>query len=761
MAVDSPSSEHPTRGTEQEMPREKWRTQCDFILCSIGKTVGLGNIWRFPFMSLRYGGITFLSAYLILLVVVGVPLYVLEIVLGQYSSAGPRSVFSRMAPVSSGIGTAMLLVLAFTVFTYNLPVAWIIFFTAASFNRSPPWGECGHEYNSPRCVSLASNVSIVHDVEEVNISIGSSSQQKRYLLEEASSNDSDIASAEEELHLTQWRNVSSSAEFFFCNVLGLCDQSSQSLGVLRWDIVLCMLAAWLLVAACIFRGITSVGMILHFTVIFPYVVLVILLFPAVLYDGAMKGIQFYGTFNVSLLWSSSLWSDAASQIFFSLGISHGDVISLASFNRFRNNCMRDAILLAVVDTVTSILAVLVVFAMLGVTANQLGQEINSTHKLGLGLAFVTYPEALLHTPYPSVISVLFFVMLITMGLDSQFTMVEMLSVAVVDEWPRLRPQRHWISMGVCAAFFAANLCMCLDGGVRVFVLFDHFAFSFSQFAVALLEILAVGWAFGAERVLDLMSSEMKIPMSQWVKLYWRLAWRFAAPVVLVAVLGSTVAFHGRVSFTAGDTRLVFQPWEDGIGLVLMLAPAVLVVLTALWVMGKQWRRGGTLKEVLHPTADWGPAQVERHAGTFEGGSGVANGNQFGNLRNIYLARLGHTVPLAAISRRTGLASRFGPVQFNAPNVPVRHLGDSLCMTDLGNVRYASRSPDELCVDRSTRSTDARLENGVDSTNGRDHVIFSARGDAITETSHVDHRSSERSRSDCPLAGVDNLGFERQ
>ncbi|KAF0297902.1 Sodium-dependent dopamine transporter [Amphibalanus amphitrite] len=281
----------------------------------------------FQCMFFRYGGITFLSAYLILLVVVGVPLYVLEIVLGQYSSAGPRSVFSRMAPVSSGIGTAMLLVLAFTVFTYNLPVAWIIFFTAASFNRSPPWGECGHEYNSP--------------------------------------------------------------------------------------------------------------------------------------------------------------------------------------------------------------------------------------------------------------SVLFFVMLITMGLDSQFTMVEMLSVAVVDEWPRLRPQRHWISMGVCAAFLAANLCMCLDGGVRVFVLFDHFAFSFSQFAVALLEILAVGWAFGAERVLDLMSSEMKIPMSQWVKLYWRLAWRFAAPVVLVAILGSTVAFHGRVSFTAGDTRLVFQPWEDGIGLVLMLAPAVLVVLTAL------------------------------------------------------------------------------------------------------------------------------------------------------------------------------------
>ena len=63
-------------------PRDKWHTQCDFILCCIGKTVGLGNIWRFTYMSLRYGGITFLVPYLILLVVMGVPLYVLELTPG-------------------------------------------------------------------------------------------------------------------------------------------------------------------------------------------------------------------------------------------------------------------------------------------------------------------------------------------------------------------------------------------------------------------------------------------------------------------------------------------------------------------------------------------------------------------------------------------------------------------------------------------------------------------------------------------------------
>lgn len=79
---------------------------------------------------------------------------------------------------------------------------------------------------------------------------------------------------------------------------------------------------------------------------------------------------------------------------------------------------------------------------------------------GIGLAFVVYPEAVLHLPVPPFWSILFFLMLVLLGIDSMFTFVETIITALVDEYPHvLRRHRTWLCLGVCAMMFLLGLPM--------------------------------------------------------------------------------------------------------------------------------------------------------------------------------------------------------------------------------------------------------------------------------------------------------------
>lgn len=68
----------------------------------IAMSVGLGNIWRFPFVAYQNGGGAFLVPYLIVLFLIGRPIYYLEMCLGQFSSRGNVKMFFRLAPVLKG-----------------------------------------------------------------------------------------------------------------------------------------------------------------------------------------------------------------------------------------------------------------------------------------------------------------------------------------------------------------------------------------------------------------------------------------------------------------------------------------------------------------------------------------------------------------------------------------------------------------------------------------------------------------------------------
>lgn len=86
---------------EPGVKRAGWNNDIEFLMSCIALSVGLGNVWRFPFIALENGGGAFLIPYLIVLILVGKPVYYLEMLLGQFSSRGSVKVYD-FAPILRG-----------------------------------------------------------------------------------------------------------------------------------------------------------------------------------------------------------------------------------------------------------------------------------------------------------------------------------------------------------------------------------------------------------------------------------------------------------------------------------------------------------------------------------------------------------------------------------------------------------------------------------------------------------------------------------
>ncbi|WP_458204928.1 sodium-dependent transporter [Haladaptatus sp. NG-SE-30] len=143
------------------MARESWTSRLGFILAAVGSAVGLGNVWRFPWMTAEYGGSAFLVVYLILVLLVGVPGLLAEFVIGRRSNRNPAGALARLAPGTKswgfvglfGVLTALVL-LSF----YSVVGGWIVRYFAASFTGSY-FGQPGAYFDA---ISFGSQAAAFH-----------------------------------------------------------------------------------------------------------------------------------------------------------------------------------------------------------------------------------------------------------------------------------------------------------------------------------------------------------------------------------------------------------------------------------------------------------------------------------------------------------------------------------------------------------------------------------------------------------------------
>ncbi|CAG5103406.1 Oidioi.mRNA.OKI2018_I69.chr1.g759.t1.cds [Oikopleura dioica] len=608
---------------------EAWGSHIEFILSCIGYCVGLGNVWRFPYLAYENGGGVFFIPYFLMLFLVGIPLFYTELGMGQFSGEGTLGVW-KCLPACKGLGYGMILVSFYVMIYYNVVIAWSIHYLFSGMQKILPWTKCNEWWNT---AITKGQCAITASLSENQMNCKANNTDEFETLfwklndtvrdEWAPVLVSNYSLSEDEID--QVFNVStkiaSSEEYWFRRVLRVFDNSTDAgeqvyglgnNGAVLGDLVGCNLFAWILVCACLCKGVQSVGKVVYVTATFPYLVLLILVIFGATLEGAGEGIKFYLKPDIEKLADPKVWSTAASQIFFSLGVSFGGLMVMASYNKFSNNIMRDTFIVALGNCFTSIFAGFGVFSFLGHMAVKNCMSVDSVVESGPGLAFIAYPEAMGLLPASQLFSVLFFIMLITLGLDSQFAFVDILIAGVLDEFPKLRYgwKRLLTVSFFCFLGFLLGFPILTNGGLYWFKFVDNYSAYYGLLLLALFLSLSVhfGYNFMSEpfRFLENMK-EMNGNMNVILKGYFYSCWYLLTPGMIIFI--TAMAFSGYGPIWSGDGKEVYPEWSNGLAMTMSMSP--IIVCVPYFIISVIMTKGKSLK----PTDDFKSKQEKEGGAT--------------------------------------------------------------------------------------------------------------------------------------------------
>ncbi|XP_020648418.3 orphan sodium- and chloride-dependent neurotransmitter transporter NTT5 [Pogona vitticeps] len=588
--------------------RPAWGSKAQYILAQVGFSVGLGNVWRFPYLCHQNGGGAFLLLYLLLLFIIGIPLFFLELAAGQIIRQGSIGVWKYISPRLAGIGFASCVVCSFVALYYNVIIAWSIFYLANSFQFPLPWNNC----------------------PEIN---------------------------NQTVPETECTDSSATVYFWYRKALHVTNSIEDS-GGLNPALVGCLFAAWTLVGLAMIKGIKSSGKVLYFSSLFPYIVLLCFLVRALLLEGAIDGILIMFTPKLSIWGDMQVWRQAATQVFFALGLGFGTIIAYSSYNPRHNNCHVDGLLVAMVNFFTSVLATLVVFAVLGFRANIIAQNCvqrnidilsqlvlngsfpgglpenfsnssvsqystwyqglqNDTTKQlqkwnigdcrvedemnerveGTGLAFITFTEAMTLFPTAPFWSVLFFFMLLNLGLSTMLGNMQGIITPLLDNFQSLRRRRTLFTVLCCVVGFLLGLGFVQRSGNYFVAMFDDYSATLPLLIVVAFEAFAVAWIYGADRFLS--DIETMLGWRPW-KIYsymWRFVSLASMLCLLLASLIHMVLKHPTYQAwnreKAEEQKLQYPPWALGLLISLIVVAALPIPVMFFRQLLIEWSAKGS------------------------------------------------------------------------------------------------------------------------------------------------------------------------
>ena len=238
-----------------------------------------------------------------------------------------------------------------------------------------------------------------------------------------------------------------------------------------------------------------------------------------------------------------MWYAAVTQSFFSLSTGFGALITYSSYNDFRHNSYRDALIISVADTLTSLLAGFVIFSILGNLAFELQVPVKDVVDSGPGLAFVSYPSALAKFDFlPQLFSVLFFLMLVTLGLGSATGLTSGIIAVVCDINPRWN--KTLVTGIICLLGFGVGLFYVTPGGQAILGLVDFFGGGFIIFFLAMVEAIGVAWIYGLKRFIR----DIKFMLNIDIGIYWKFCWGFFTPLALFGIFVYSVATYTPLTY---------------------------------------------------------------------------------------------------------------------------------------------------------------------------------------------------------------------
>ena len=506
--------------------RERWNSRTAFIMAAVGSAVGLGNVWRFPVTCYKYGGGAFFIPYFVALLTAGVPLMILEYGIGQmFQGSAPR-----------------------TLKAVNRHTEWVGWFALLT----------------GLVISIYYAVIMAYSVEYLVYAF------KGFFQGGVMPWSSGVTGAYE-------------AGFFTDTIRHhgtLTGQIWKPVGA----VIAGLVVTWASVYLIICRGVKRVGKVVMLTVPLPTILLIILAVRGLTLPGASAGIIYYLTPNFTALKDPATWLAAYGQIFFSLTLGFGVMIAYASYMPKDSDITNNAFITSFANCATSFLSGFVVFSVLGFLAFQKGGvDVSKVLTGGPGLVFITYPTAVSQMGqfgwlWPPVIGVLFFVMLLFLGIDSLFSLIEGITTGLRDRYPGLSQKKVTgaiclFSLVVGSVFFGSR------AGLNWLDIFDHWSNDYGLVIVGLLECVIVGYFFNTHKLRRYINRVSEIKLWGW----WELCIKVITPLVLVYLLFANFTSELTRGHLYGATGTDFDRY-------LWVAPVTFVVLFIVaFALARLWK----------------------------------------------------------------------------------------------------------------------------------------------------------------------------
>jgi len=442
---------------EKEKPEERprWMGRFTFILAAIGSAIGLGNFWRFPYLTWKHGGAQFFFPWLTCLFVFGIPFMIMELALGQKFQRGDIAVFRGIDPRLVGIGVVSVYSSYVFSWYYNVVVAWALVYVVASFMSPLPWSNDNKDFND-RCLGLNGEPLFGEP-------------------------------------------ISRAEQFFRIDVIRIRSEDciewyDGAPTEFSWRALGATVMTWVVIFLCVWKGVKSSSWIVWITVPVPVLFVFVMIINNATLAGAGDGIdRYFESGNKTV--ASEQWSDAAGQIFLGLSVCLGIMTSYGSYNDIKKPIIADSVIISVSNCSFSFISGFAVWLVVGYL-DHIG-ELNEGQIAGASLAFITYPTAIDTMANPNIWAIILGLTLFMLGIDSSFSAIEATSTVICDTAWKGKAPRMFIAFVLCLFGLIGSFPFCFNWGFVLFDVVDHYLCAYLLNMIGVLQAFGCGWFFDA------------------------------------------------------------------------------------------------------------------------------------------------------------------------------------------------------------------------------------------------------------------------
>ena len=362
---------------------------------------------------------------------------------------------------------------------------------------------------------------------------------------------------------------SDTGTFFFKDFLGLTEGPYQLSGF-QLPILISLIIGWILIVGAVWKGVKTVSKVVYVTVFLPWLLLVVFVVRGITLPGSMEGIKYYLFPHFEQLLNPSVWISAYGQIFYSLSIGFGIMIAYSSFLKKDAEIINSSIIITLSNCTTSFIGGFAVFGALGYYAHLQGVAVESVLKGGPGLAFVTYPTIINNLPFARFFGIIFFLMLLTLAIDSAFSLLEAVSSSMRDKfgWGIKRS-----NITVASIALLIGLIFTTGAGLFWLDIVDKWIEFFGLCAVVLIECIVLGWFSKIDKLRKYANEYSEVRIGK----FWNYLIKFIIPIIIFAlIISETIKLISKGYEGYPDSALLIAGWG-----VVILLPIVSLIFSRI------------------------------------------------------------------------------------------------------------------------------------------------------------------------------------